>query len=562
MNFFETDIESERDWFVVDLSDSFSAIRENVASGLSPAEDAIDFTKYQDDPIGFCETVFGETYTDDVKELMLSVRDNRDTLAKSANSTGKSHAAARIALWFFFCFDDSQVYTAAAPPEDNLRTILWAEIGRIVEKHPKLFAGLKVNDLYIERHKKSFIKGITIPTQGTEAQREARFSGKHAPSIMFIFDEADGIPNECYRGSESCMTNSHARFLAMFNPRHESGILYQKEKKRVINVVNISAFRHPNVISGGDIYPGAVDRATTLRRMNEWSVPVAQNDLNSDGEPIARIRAECYPVPDFLVGQTTKSPSGEVYDPMPSGWRYITEPQFSYMVLGQYPGVADGQLISRAWVNNARSRWDSFVSMNGYKPPMGIKPVIGLDVAEFGVDNNVLVTRYGGYVKPAETWGGMDIYETAERAADFYFSSHADFIAVDGTGVGAGVVPILDKDFQVEGYSVKMNSKPRFAVEDGEFTHIRDQLWWSVREWLRHNKEAMLPPDEKLIEELVTPTYSITSGKIKIMKKDEMKDLLGRSPDRAEALALTFFDEAVESEDADGLLGRILLDRE
>jgi hypothetical protein len=50
----------------------------------------------------------------------------------------------------------------------------------------------------------------------------------------------------------------------------------------------------------------------------------------------------------------------------------------------------------------------------------------------------------------------------------------------------------------------------------------------------------MLPPDELLIEELCTPTYEIQNGKIRIMKKQTMRELLKRSPDRADALCLTF----------------------
>jgi hypothetical protein len=92
---------------------------------------------------------------------------------------------------------------------------------------------------------------------------------------MFIFDEADAIPTECYRGAESCMSGGFARMLAMFNPRHESGILYQKEKKKVINVVQLNAFRHPNVYTGNDIYPGAVTRDKTIQRINEWTEQAA-----------------------------------------------------------------------------------------------------------------------------------------------------------------------------------------------------------------------------------------------------------------------------------------------
>jgi hypothetical protein len=51
----------------------------------------------------------------------------------------------------------------------------------------------------------------------------------------------------------------------------------------------------------------------------------------------------------------------------------------------------------------------------------------------------------------------------------------------------------------------------------------------------------MLPPDEQLIEELTVAQYAIKNGNIRITDKDTMKDQLSRSPDRADALCLTFY---------------------
>ena len=98
-----------------------------------------DFAKFRHDPVGFGEKVLGESYTVDVKALMASVRDNPITVAQSANAVGKTHAAARIAAWFFKCFAGSQVYSTSAPPEGNLKRLLWGEIGGIVDRHPELF---------------------------------------------------------------------------------------------------------------------------------------------------------------------------------------------------------------------------------------------------------------------------------------------------------------------------------------------------------------------------------------------------------------------------------------
>jgi hypothetical protein len=91
------------------------------------------------------------------------------------------------------------------------------------------------------------------------------------------------------------------------------------------------------------------------------------------------------------------------------------------------------------------------------------------------------------------------------------------------------LIPDLDADFCAD-----------LPCRPGWMRILRDQLWWACREWLRTDPGAMLPPDELLIEELQTPTYEVDRGKIRVMKKDTMREVLKRSPDRADSLCLTF----------------------
>jgi hypothetical protein len=490
------------------------------------------FDQYANDPVRFGAEVLGESFTDDIVAVMESVRDVPVTLAKSANGTGKTHAAARIAAWFYSAYDDAQVYTAAAPPENNLRNLLWGEMGSVADNHPEVFAGHTVKSLHIARSSQSFITGVTIPSSGTPAQREARFSGKHAPHILFIVDEGDAVPDEVYSGIESCMSGGFARLLVLFNPRHESGPLYRKERDGQANVIELSAFSHPNVVTGEEVFPGAVDREKTVRRICEWSRPLG---------PEERPNNECFLVPSFLEGHVATSLDGNrKYPPLPGGWRKITTPAMSYMVLAQYPAQSETQLISQSDIDAARSRWDAYVAQHGEVPPVGVQPIMGLDVAEFGVDANVAAFRYGGFVARMIPWSGVDTIATGARAIELYKQHNAQAAKVDGTGVGAGVAPQMSLS-KCEATSVKVASSPTVRTDMGEFTHMRDQLWWAMREWLRTDTGAMIPPDEQLIEELRTPTYEIKTGKIKVMDKDTMKTLLKRSPDRAEALMLTFY---------------------
>lgn len=501
---------------------------ERLDPSASPAETIQ--RKYLNNPVGFGQEVLGDRYTDDVIHLMEAVRDYSVVVARSGNAVGKTFCAARIATWFYTVFPDAQVYTAAAPPENNLRNLLWGEIGGLVRKHPHVFAGQRQADLVIARSPQSFVTGVTIPAAGTPAQREARFSGKHAPHLLFIVDEGDAVPPEVYRGIESCMSGGHARLLVMFNPRSESGPVYQMERDGKAHVVELSALRHPNVVTGQDVIPGAVSREVTVRRINQWSRPLAPGELPDH---------ECFDVPAYLVGCTAVGLSGEEFQPLPAGWRKSMEPALDYMVFGRYPAQATTQLISKAWIAAARARWDAYVAQHGEQTPAGTQPIMGQDVAEFGTDENVTCLRWGGFVGRLTSWRGVDTLVTGAKAAELYKAHHALVAMVDATGVGAGVPPQMSR-LGCRAERVMVASAPTVATEQGQFGILRDQIWWAVREWLRTDIGAMLPPDERLLEELGIPTYATAKGLIKVMAKDVMKELLGRSPDRADALALTF----------------------
>ncbi|MEL6705523.1 MAG: hypothetical protein AAFP15_14725 [Bacteroidota bacterium] len=513
------------------------------------------FEAYRDDPVGFGEDHFGESYTDDMAAVFESVRDNPVTIALTGNAVGKTHGAARLATWLYKCFPGAQVYTAAAPPKKNLETLLWGEINGLVQDHPDVFEADEVTSLNIQRSAKEFITGVTIPASGTAAEREARFSGKHAPVLAFFFDEGDGVPKEVYRGAESCMSGGWVRMLIMLNPRAPQGPVYDMIDRGEANVVRVSAFTQPNVVEGRDVIPGAVTRDTTVRRINAWTRPLAPGETPTEDD---------FEVPAFLVGTTAQRKSGGTYPPLPAGWRRVTEQAFFYMVLARFPSQGTRQLISRDAISRARARWDAYVAEHGERAPVGADAIAGLDVAEYGDDANCLTIRAGGWVARPERWKGVNPDDTAEIAAPKVtgcLRAHVDTI-----GIGAGVPRRMTKELRTArsrtiAHGVKVSKKPtRSAVSRegtplGDFERLRDQLAWEVREWLEQDAGAMLPPDEQLVEELRALTYEVTpKGKIKLIQKTVLREVLGRSPDAFDSLALTFAPEPVRL--GGGLVGR------
>jgi hypothetical protein len=539
---------------------------------IEEALSVVDFADYFNDPVGFCKDVLKQNLTDDVKRMLDSIVENTITVAVSANAVGKTHGAACASIWFKKCRPQAQVITATAPPsERNLKAKLWGEIRTQIKLNPEVFEGDKITSLYIEdaTDPKSFIQGVTIPMSGSVDEREAKFSGIHAQNLLFVLDEGDAIPDEIYRAIESCMSGGFSRLLVMFNPKRRLGAVYRMIRDGNCATVYMRAFDHPNVISGAESILGAVTREQTVKRINEWTTPLHKGD-ERDGS--------CFDVPDFLVGAVAKDGRMNDYPPLTAGTRRIEEPQFAYMVLGEYPLLSAYQLINVEWIANARTRWDVYAAMYGNKPPVGVSPVVGLDAADLGEDYNTFCIRYGGWVKEIKRWHGMDIQQSAKRASVLYHEIECEEANVDATGVGAGIAPNMNLTFRLKcpvcGFVVTepssrdvkckhksddgvttesimtahycnakrimVASKPTEKSEMGEFMSLRDQLWWSVREWLRADPGAMLPPNERLIEELTIPEYEIASGKVKVMDKNQMRKELGRSPDDADALCLTF----------------------
>lgn len=535
------------------FSNSDSPRRRLLSEGLDGACKEIGgkgmtgFSRWQTDPIGFCETHFGDHFYSSIRQVAESVRDNPITLVRSANAVGKTHIAARLGLWFYLSFPVSRVFTCAAPPEDNLKLLLWGEIESVVMKHKAMFASHRLtNDLFLGDSSQHCIAGVTIPASGSPAQREARFSGKHAPYMLFIVDEGDAVPLEVYRGIDSCMSGGTVtRLLILFNPRHASGHLLNLEKEKGANVVHLSALDHPNVVSGENAIPGAVTQEVTVQRIHKWTRPLAP------GEPRTPY---CFEVPDFLVGAVApREQGGGYFQPLEAGWRVIVRAAFSYMVLGQYPAAGSDQLISREDIDKAVARWNEHVAQFGER---GFGEAIGgLDVAEYGDDGNVLALRYGKWLAPLRPLeSGVNPLVTSRSALEIWHEIQPEQIFIDATGVGSSVPAYMFEQVKRSSEMLihesfvgkKFNERPTYQSDQGEFLQLRDQLYWTFADWIR--ADGMLPPDQLLIDELQALTYEIRGSKIKVIEKKELRKILGRSPDRLDAAALTFAGETGPTE--------------
>lgn len=503
------------------------------------------YLHYAGKPLDFLSQELGAKFPPKIEEVILSVENIPITVAKSSNGYGKTFAAAHIAAYWLCCHPDSQVWTTMPQPEDNLKKLLWGEIGLIVNNHPELFENfenISLPSMTVQRHPKSGLYGVTIPGAGSEQNRESRFSGKHAPYILFIVDEADGVPDEIFRAIEGCLSGGVARLLCMFNPKMETGAVYNFIKNNQANVIELNALGHPNVVTGKDIYPGAVTRDKTVNRFHLWTEPLGPDDEIDDS---------CVEVPDFLVGHVAPTTGGGFHPPLAAGYRRIIDPQFSYAVLAQYPTLAEGQLIDKAKLKKCVERWKLYHEAYKNEHPMPheyIAPFAGLDLAET-TDDNSLCFRHDFYVPPLITWRGINTAATARKAAGIAKRRNAQYVNTDANGLGSNA-HILIQEEGMDAHGIKVTWRATEKDEDfGEFDSYGDQGWWLLRQWIHNHPNAMIPDDDKLIEELKIQMYWKTpKGRIKVHSADYFREKLGRSPDRAISLVLTHCPPPVEDE--------------
>jgi len=161
------------------------------------------------------------------------------------------------------------------------------------------------------------------------------------------------------------------------------------------------------------------------------------------------------------------------------------------------------------------------------------------DVARFGTDKSVRTKKRGYDIYDLKEYDGLNTMEYANIiASDINKESHdPDAIFVDTIGVGAGVMDRLEE----KGYSSIDANVSMKADEIHKYYNKRTEMYFNLREFIR--KGGRIPYDEELAEELqvITYSYSENNGKILIMKKAEIKEELGRSPDKSDSVALHFF---------------------
>lgn len=206
----------------------------------------------------------------------------------------------------------------------------------------------------------------------------------------------------------------------------------------------------------------------------------------------------------------------------------MSENEFRQEFLCDFSAAQDNGLIP---IDDIRAAANKFYRESEY---MGAPLIYGIDVARFGSDASVIFKRRGLVAfEPIVIWK-FDNMALADRIAVEMAKEKPDAVFID-SGAGQGVIDRL-RQMRFDVVEVPFGAQ---AIDKEQFANRRMEMWWHMAQWIKQG--GAIPPDPVLQGDLGAPTYGYTPKGPKILEaKDKLKERIGRSPDLADALALTF----------------------
>lgn len=445
---------------------------------MTPAQARI--RAWREDPVAFVQECLGATPDDWQAEVLRAFPRNQRIALKACKGPGKSTVLAWL-IWNFLATRPHPKIACTSITGDNLRDGLWTELAKWQGRSELLRHAFDWTTTRIasKDHPETWFASARQWSKSADSSSQAdTLAGLHADFLLFVMDEAGGIPDAVGAAAEAGLaTGIETKLLIAGNPTMLAGPLYRA--------------------------------STSERRM--WWVKEITGDPDDPGRA---------PRIDVRWAREQIEKYGR-----DNPWVLVN-------VFGQFPPAQANALLGVDDVTEAQRRTLDAVLYRGDAS------VLGVDVARFGDDRSVAVLRQGKRCFPFQVWRGIDLMTLSGHVARLIDDLHPDATFVDQTGIGAGVVDRLRQ----LGYGrvvlgVDFGGK---ALDEKRFINRRAEMWWKMADWVKAG--ASLPPDPELVSELTAPTYNYDNapGKLQLDSKEDLKALGLPSPDLADALALTF----------------------
>jgi len=199
---------------------------------------------------------------------------------------------------------------------------------------------------------------------------------------------------------------------------------------------------------------------------------------------------------------------------------------------------------------NSLINYDSILDMFSNDHVKGGMKYITADIARFGKDKTVIGLWDGWKLIKITTLLKSSVTESARTIKTIAIANGIPMsrVLVDEDGIGGGVVDILScKGFLNGGKPIEVKAK------HCNYNHLKSQCSFMFAEIVNDGGVYITSVGEKereMIEEEMEQIKSDTvdtDGKMAIIKKEKVKDLLGRSPDYSDMMIMRYYFELPHS---------------
>lgn len=439
------------------------------------------------------------------------------TAVRAGRKVSKSCTLAILALAWFCSYYDAQVVMSSTTAR-QVDEILWDEVRKMHDRSsrtlapddPALVRNPGLTTRAIDGEPKMLARSGLVSgfrrVAGFTAREGVAAQGKSGVHLLYLLDEASGISQAIIDAIIGNMAASGCKLVLAGNPTKADGEFYEAFNKkkateanpRGYRVLTISSEESPNVVHRREVVPGMASLEWLQDREHEWGRDSAL---------------------------------------------------FKVHVLGQHVEIEAGKIVSLALIREAEERWAA--TGPDAVPAEGVLHV-GVDPGFGGSgDEAAFVPRRGK--RAIEVLAFRTLMDEAAHVArlDAILNAHRNpgeiaVVVLDALGdVGAKVkVAFLAYQQSHPGtfVLVALRGSDNAQRDPAGFVRVRDELWGCVDQWLKDG--GAIPEDARLERDLHAPswlTHDLKQRKI-ATKKDELRRILGRSPDRGDALTLACWD--------------------
>jgi hypothetical protein len=449
----------------------------------------------------------GRSFWSRQRELCEAVVKYRTVACYSGNMVGKDFCIGRLIWWWLYTRAESLVIVTG-PSQTNLGSVTWKEVRRAQPKgdHARLSQGVKTSPQQVDC-------GNGWQALGFSTTSIERASGQHCAQLLVIVDEASGVEEEIWDAIESL---GYERLIAIGNPIRAEG--------RFVDLIR-----------------------------------QADRDA-ADGIP-SRLAVKAIKIP------STESPHA-LLDKSPWGIADRTWLESCYRRYGhdslwvrshiraEIPEVSSDILIDPRWLDQA-------TAVQRVMPPSN-HPIhrtrrIAVDLGEgVGRDSTAILVRDADGILDLVAGSALSLVDAAHEVAHLsrVWTIPADRVSYDKLGIGRDFRNHLVKHGLGDAIGYAGSGRPQ---DRKAFANLRSEAAWKLHCRLdpdRHVDDRYpissrqtpfhIPPRAwwaLLREDLVALTYDLVGNQTRLLKKEDWCDILGRSPDRGDALVQSFFQE-------------------